>query len=157
MNPSKISILASIVICGFLTTLLVLSESNKMSHPENDQSTAEKRALIIAGQIDENLVMLRDSIKSLSFNNYWQSSPVAEWGFWLNAQKSLYQAAGISLLGVHSLSNDVLYFEKPSRPGKFEKDIEQPLMRLYKSENEVNLLQLDWQEHNISFISSLFR
>ena len=118
MNPSKISILASIVICGFLTTLLVLSESNKMSHPENDQSTAEKRALIIAGQIDENLVMLRDSIKSLSFNNYWQSSPVAEWGFWLNAQKAvdIYKAERT----IKKLPQSLMNWFKPIRlkPGK---------------------------------------
>jgi signal transduction histidine kinase len=142
MNPSKFSIITSVVICGLLTALLTINEANRPKNPENDLAMAEKKALIIADQIDQNLTMLRASIESLSFNNYWQTSPVGEWGFWLNSQTSLYQAAGISLLGVHSLSNDVLYFEKPSRPGKFEKDIEQPIKRLYKSESEVNLLQL---------------
>ncbi len=140
MNPTKTSILAIIAVCGLFTALLVFNESNKILNPENDLPLAQKSASFLADEMENSVLTLTTSIKSLSYNTYWQSSPVTEWGFWLNSQEAIYRAAGISLLGVHSTSNDVLSFEKPSRPGKFQ-ELELPLQRLYQNNEDVTLLQ----------------
>lgn len=140
MNPAKNSLIAILLICGLFTALLVFNESNKNLNPENDLPAAQKNAGFLADEMEKSVGDLAASLKSLSYNTYWQSSPVTEWGFWLNSQAAIYQSAGISLLGVHAISNDVLTFEKPSRPGKFQ-EVELPLQRLYQNNEDVTLLQ----------------
>ena len=140
MTPSKISI-AAIFLFGALFTLILLNaESSRQIPPESNKLAAVNSASQLAEQLQQNLNVLGDSLRALSFNTYWQSAPVGEWSYWLNSQKPLYQAAGLSELGVHSLGNNVIYFDKPSRPGQLS-SLKQPLERLYKSKEAISLLQ----------------
>jgi len=140
MTPSKISIIA-ILLFGALFTLILLSgESSRQLPPESNKTAAVGSANQLAEQLQQSLSVLGDSLRALSFNTYWQSAPVGEWSYWLNSQKPLYQAAGLSELGVHSLSNNVIYFDKPSRPGQLS-SLKLPLDRLYKSGEANSLFQ----------------
>ncbi|MCW8999082.1 MAG: ATP-binding protein, partial [Kangiellaceae bacterium] len=141
MNPLKTSLLTVVVIGTIFTALLVSNYSSRPATPENDQSEAQVSAQLLAEQIDAKVAALQNSLNSLSYNTFWQSSPVAEWSYWLESQSNLFQAAGLSLVGVHSKSNDVLYFEKPSRAGQLG-ELKQPLERLYNQQKPVSLLKL---------------
>ena len=141
MNPSRISILSIVLIGGLLTFLLVNIQSSQLESPQRDYNTAQNNAEFLSQQIDENLTALRSSLESLSFNSFWQSSSVTDWSFWLETQKSLYSAAGLSRLGVHAKSNDVVYFETPSLPGQYS-ELKSPLSRMYETATTVSLLQI---------------
>jgi|GEM_PF-2100088 len=141
MNPSRISILSIVVIGGLLTLLLVFSQSNQVKSPQRDLAAARSNAQVLSQQMDENLSALKTALESLSYNSYWQSSAVSEWSFWLDTQKPLYQAAGLSRLGVHAVGNDVMYFEGPSLPGQYT-ELKNPLARMYETQQTVSLLQI---------------
>jgi two-component system, NarL family, sensor histidine kinase BarA len=139
MSASKTSIISISLVGVFLSGLLYFSSVSQSLSPEQDQSAAESNAQLLREHINENLIAIKNAINALSFNTYWQSAAVAEWPYWLKAQESLYQAAGLSLIGVHSSSNNVLYLEDASRPGKFA-EFSQPLKRLYQTKKPFSLL-----------------
>ena len=141
MNPLKISLLTIILVGSIFTALLVSNHNSRPVSPENDQSAAQISANLLAEQIDAKVVALQNSLNSLSYNTFWQSSPVAEWSYWLESQSNLFKAAGLSLVGVHAKSNDVLYFEKPLRSGQLG-ELKQPIERLYSQQKPVSLLKL---------------
>ncbi|MGX5201272.1 ATP-binding protein [Aliikangiella sp. IMCC44632] len=141
MNPLKTAILISALAGLILTSLVYFSHSNKNLLPEQDIAQAQTNANLLSEQLNSNLASLNSAIDALSFNAFWQATPVSEWSFWLSSQKPLYTAAGLSLLGVHAKSNNVMYFEKASLPGQFA-EIKTPLTRMYQTESSVSLLQI---------------
>lgn len=154
MNPTKISIL-SIAIAGVLFTLLLVNfHGNQPISPAKDKTLAESNASYLGEQINTDLAILNESLKSLSFNSFWQSSPPADWSYWLDSQRQLYQAAGISLLGVHAKSNDVVYLDNPSLPGQYT-ELKKPLSRLYQTKDTVNLLQIFRTEPSIIILTPI--
>lgn len=154
MNPTRISIL-SIAIAGVIFTLLLVNfHGNQPTSPAQDKTLAESNASYLGEQLNADLAILNESLKSLSFNSIWQSSPPADWSYWLDSQKQLYQAAGISLLGVHAKSNDVVYFDNPSLPGQYT-ELKKPLSRLYQTKDTVNLLQIFRTEPSIIILTPI--
>ncbi|WP_444997892.1 sensor histidine kinase [Aliikangiella sp. IMCC44359] len=141
MNPSRISILSVIIIGALFTYLLVTIHSLQPLTPEKDFLKAQENKRLIENKIANHLNTLNISLESLSYNHFWQSAPASEWSFWLESQRPLYRAAGISLLGVHSVSTDVVYFEKPSLRGQYA-ELKKPLQQLYKIKSTVNVLQV---------------
>lgn len=141
MNPIRISTISILLIGGILTLLLVNNQSTRPESPERDLSAATNNAQIIANQLEDNLSSIKAALESFSFSPIWQSSPAEEWSFSVDAQRTLYKAAGLSTLGVHSTKSDVIYFDKPSLPGRYG-ELGQPLKRLYETGATVSLLQI---------------
>jgi len=152
MNPSRISIIAIALIGSILSAMLMINQNNQPTNARNDQLKAQQRAVLLATQIDEKFLVLNQSLKSLAAAPYWQSLSAVDWPNKLNSQKALYQAVGFSALGVHSLANNTLSFEKSSRPGKFL-ELTEPLKQLYKQQNAINLVQ--WYKESPALISLL--
>ncbi|TQV81477.1 sensor histidine kinase [Aliikangiella coralliicola] len=140
MTPSRISILVTLLIGTIFTALLVITQSSVSTTPHSDSGAAKLGAEQLANQIEQNLTSLQESLESLSFNSFWQSNPASEWSYWLDSQKTLFNAAGLSLVGAHARSNNVLYFEKPSRAGQLS-ELKNPLERLYKNKKTITLLR----------------
>lgn len=154
MNPTRISILSIVITGAIFTFLLVNLQQNHPASPLHDTNAAQSNAGYLGQQLNDNLDALNESLKSLSYNSFWQSSPVADWPYWLDSQKQLYQTAGISLLGVHAKANDVVYFDKPSLPGQYT-ELKKPLSRLYQTKDKVNLLQIFRNEPAIIILMPL--
>ena len=140
MNPARISTIA-IVLAGILFTfLLVNSQSSQIKTPENDVAQAQSSATQLSDTIANNLNKIHQSMDSLTYNTFWQTAPVAEWSYWLDSQKSIYQTAGLDYLGVHSGSNNILYMDKPIRAGQFG-ELNNVIKSVYKEKKSINLFQ----------------
>ncbi|TQV75517.1 hypothetical protein FLL45_11420 [Aliikangiella marina] len=141
MNPTRISTISILLIGGLLTLLLINSQSSQQESPSRDLSTARSNAQTISTNINNEFTSIKTALESFSFSPIWQSTQAEEWSFSIDAQRALYQAAGLSTLGVHSNKTDVIYFEKPSLPGRYG-ELGQPLKRLYETGATVSLLQV---------------
>ncbi len=140
MSSSRLSILTIVVVGALFTCLLIYLQSSNQTSPAKNLTVAEVNAEQLAEKINADLAAVQDSLVSLSYNSFWQNTPATEWNFWLESQKKLYAAAGLSLLGVHALSNDILYFDNPSLPGQHA-DLSKPIARLYETKSTVSLLR----------------
>ncbi|WP_196140553.1 HAMP domain-containing sensor histidine kinase [Aliikangiella sp. G2MR2-5] len=141
MNPARISLLSTFLIGAFFTLLLIIGDINQVKLPEKDSSAAQESAKLLSNQLDKKLSALQKSMEALTYNAFWQSSPVAEWSYWLQSQSTLYKTAGLTKLGVHSSTNNVLYMDSPSRPGLLG-ELKQPIERVYQDNNTISLLQI---------------
>ena len=121
------------------TLLLVNSQQQKMLPPDQDVSQGEIVAKQLEAQIARTVDTLGESLQNLSDNQYFQTAPVVEWSQWLKSQRQLFAAAGLAAIGVHAVSNNILYFEKPSLPGQM-RGLKDAFDRLYKSRRQVKLL-----------------
>lgn len=142
MNPTKISLLTCFLIGGLFTLLLVLNESNRPIKPATDMATAANHAETLSRQIDKNWTDLRSSLRSLSNNPYWHSAPMSSWPQWFKTQTPIYRAAGLSAIGIHTLTNDVLSIEAFPKSAQPLSELKSALSRLYKTQNEVTLVQM---------------
>lgn len=141
MDPLRSSLLTVMLFGGLLTGLLVYNEFTQSTPPERDLSGSQENALQLSKQIDFDLNTTQKALDSLSFNTYWQSSPITEWAYWLNTQLELYQATGLSLLGVHSIKKNSLSFEKSIALNQLP-NINEALKALYKKKSQITRLQL---------------
>lgn len=140
MNPARISTVAVLFAGILFTFLLVNSQNNQLSAPEDDIGQAKINAQQLADQIGSNLAEIQQSMDSLTYNTFWQSAPVAEWSYWLESQKPIYQTAGLNVLGVHAASNNVLYLDKPTRAGQFG-ELNPTIKKLYQSKSNTQSIQ----------------
>ncbi|MET1255150.1 sensor histidine kinase [Aliikangiella maris] len=140
MNPAAKSAISIIFIGSIFTFLLYWTQLISPVPPEQDLNQALDKAKAIETQLTNKLQTNNNALETLTYNSYWQNAPVSEWNFWLEAQKPLFYAAGFSLIGVHTLANDTVYFEKASLPGQYA-ELKKPLAHLYKTQALVNVLQ----------------
>jgi len=154
MNPARISIIAVLIAGILFTILLVNSQANQFKAPENDINQANINAGQLADNIASNISEIQQSMDSLTYNTFWQSAPVAEWSYWLESHKPIYQTAGLSLLGVHAASNNVLYMENPSRSGQFG-DLNIAIKSLYQSKKTLTTIQLYKEQPALLILSPI--
>lgn len=141
MNPAKPSILASIAIGLSLTGLLIFSELQKPLEVEHDLKRANQVSEQVTSAFTSRINELKMTLRGLTKLGYWSSNSPDKWNYWVNEQKALYHAAGFSMLGVHSLENDILALDKLSKAGQFG-DLKRALDQFYKNKTETTLLQL---------------
>ncbi len=134
MSPINKTLLI-LLISGLLFTLLLT-----LGQPKNSEVNSTAAAQQLSLQFGDNIKALSLGISDLSNNSSWQNTPIAEWPHLLSTQKSIYKAAGLSLLGVHAKSSDILYMQKMNRPGQFF-ELQTPLQRLYKNKVSVQIIQ----------------
>jgi len=140
MSPTNKSLLILLLSGALFTILLVSGHSSNQVSAENDVDSAELAAEQISLELNDEINAISDGLVSLSNDGYWQTTVVTDWSQHLSAQQNIYQAAGLSLLGIHARDNDVLYMKKANRPGQFF-GLQEPLERVYKSRNLIRVIQ----------------
>ncbi len=141
MNPTRTSVLATLLIGGLLTFLLFYNQLNGTKLPQDDFSALQQYEQKLSNQLQSDLTSLNAAIKALSLNSHWQSSPTNEWGYWLNSQQPVYQAAGFSFVGLHIKSENKFTFEKLILSSQTAK-LRQPVDRMYRKNSSISLMQL---------------
>jgi len=140
MSPTSKSLLILLFSGALFTILLVNGHTSNQISIENDVDAAKVEAQQISIELSDRINAISDGLIGLSNNPFWQTSSVNEWSLHLSSQQNIYQTAGLSFLGIHSKTNDVLYMKKVNRPGQFF-ELEKPLQRLYKTKNIIRVIQ----------------
>jgi len=140
MSPTNKSLLILLISGVLFTILLVAGHSSNQVSPENDVDSAELAAEQMSLELNNEINAIADGLISLSNISYWQTTPVADWSQSLSAQRNIFQAAGLNLLGIHAKSNDMLYMKKASRAGQLF-GLKQPIERLYKTRSMIKVIQ----------------
>ncbi len=141
MNPTRISLLVILLAGTVFTLMLYFSQANQPVKYEHDVATAESNAKALSNKLGRNLSSLEQSIKSLSTDPTWQQTAQSDWTNSLESKRQLFKAAGLDLLGIHTASDNQLSFKKNSRPSQLG-ELKRPLERVYKSGQNVSLLQM---------------
>lgn len=140
MSPTNKSLFILLLSGVLFTILLVAGHSSNQVSPENDVDSAELAAEQMSLEFNNEINAIADGLISLSNSSYWQTTPVVDWSQNLSAQRNIFQAAGLNLLGIHAKSNDVLYMKKANRAGQLF-GLQQPMERLYKTRSMIKVIQ----------------
>lgn len=141
MNPKSTAILSILLIGGIFTLLLFYHQSSLPKSAAEDPVKAKYVAQELTTQLEEEISSVAHGLEMLAVTSFWQSTSSEEWIHWLNSQHAIYQAAGLSSLGIHARQTNILSFQTSSLPGKLF-ELEQPLKRVYRSNKKVILLQM---------------
>jgi len=118
MTPSSKSLLATLLLGGILSAMLFGNGQSEEVGPDRNLDLAQIAAKRLADNIHGEMAIIETALRDLALSEIFQKSPPTEWSQWLQAQRSLFKAAKVDDIGVHALVNDVLYFDKPLRPGQ---------------------------------------
>jgi signal transduction histidine kinase len=154
MSPANKSLLSVFLGCIILTFLLVSNLSDNQRYSSDAPTSASIASQQVSSQLAQQIDRLSSGLANLSNSAVWQKSTESDWALQLSTQSSIYEAAGLSQLGIHSVNSNKLYFashgKSPSLYG-----LDAVISRLYQTDKAIQVIHLFEEMPAILFLQPI--
>lgn len=154
MSPTNKSLLTVLIACVLLTYLLVTNLTDSQSYGSNTPTSASIASTQISNQLTMDIENLSEGLAQLSNSSIWQIHAESDWSLQLSSQSSIYRAAGLDQLGIHSTGSNKLYFGQQGKTPALH-GLKTLVERLYETNKPMRVIHLFDDVPSVVFLQQI--